>query len=272
MLIGHLLGKVEPGQRTDLEPLSALKGSEVRATERSWFRDLAEYEERVEEWLTGEKRIVSRSGLLKEIKRLRENAAMASEEEQPEVRAGDFRDVLADIPDGSATLVLTDPPYEQGALPRYGDLGAFAARVLRPGGSLICYTGLFTMPEALVRLSNHLRYWCELALLHNHGGQQLPGKWVIAAHKPVLWFVKGHRLGQEYVSTVLRGTAPDKALHKWAQGVEEVLPLIERLTRPDELVVDPFAGSGSFGRAALGLGRRFIGADLDPESREGRVA
>jgi hypothetical protein len=33
-------------------------------------------------------------------------------------------------------------------------------------------------------------------------------------------------------------------------------------TRPDDLVVDPFHGSGTTGRVATALGRRYAGADL----------
>ncbi len=152
--------------------------------------------------------------------------------------------------------------HEQGALPLYSDLGKHASRLLCPGGSLICYTGQATMPEALARLGEHLRYWWTLALDHHHGGQQLPGKWVMVEWKPLLWFVKDYRLGREYVADRLRGSAPEKAHHEWAQGIQEVAYLIERLTEPGELVIDPFAGSGAFGRAALALGRRFFGTDL----------
>ncbi len=54
---------------------------------------------------------------------------------------GDFRELGAAIPDGSVSLIFTDPPYDRASLPLYSDLGAFAARVLRPGGSLITYVG-----------------------------------------------------------------------------------------------------------------------------------
>lgn len=182
---------------------------------------------------------------------------------RPPIIMGDFRDDFdRNIETGSATLVLTDPPYETGALHLYSDLAERANRWLRPGGSLICYTGQATMPEALARLSEHLRYWWTLALTHSHGGQQLPGKWVLVEWKPVLWFVKDYRLGREYVADRLRGSSTEKSHHEWAQGIEEVKYLVERLTEPNELVLDPFAGSGSFGRAALALGRRFLGADV----------
>jgi DNA methylase len=274
VLIGHLLGPVDPGQRTDLEPSAHTEGSalrQVKKTPRYEFRRLAEHEALIEAWLTAERPTVSRVGLLAKLKRMEENAKLDAAE-LPDVRGGDFRQVLESVPDGSVTLILTDPPYTLRALPSYEALGAFARRVLRPGGSLLCYTGGATLLGAGAALSRHLRYWDTLALLHRHGGHRVPGRWVIAAHKHVLWFVRDFRMGRQYVSTVLRGSAPEKAHHEWAQGIEEVMPLIEKLTEPGELIVDPFAGSGSFGRAALRLGRRFLGADLHPASDRGQVA
>jgi len=39
--------------------------------------------------------------------------------------------------------------------------------------------------------------------------------------------------------------------------------LIEISTKPGDLVVDPFMGSGTTGAAALALGRRFVGIEQD---------
>ncbi len=44
--------------------------------------------------------------------------------------------------------------------------------------------------------------------------------------------------------------------------------LVETYSEPGGLVVDPYAGSGTFGVAALELGRRFVGAERDPTWRE----
>jgi site-specific DNA-methyltransferase (adenine-specific) len=201
------------------------------------------------------------------IQRLAEEAEPAG----PDIRAGDFREVLADVADGSVSLILTDPPYGDESVTNYADVAAFAARVLKPGGSLICYAGQATLPEVLTAMTEHLRYWWTLALEHNHGGQQLPGKWVMVEWKPVIWMVKDHREGRLYVADRIRGTQPDKISHEWAQGVEEVFYLIEQLTAPGDLICDPFAGSGAFGKAALELSRRFVGADVDPGSAVGQV-
>lgn len=50
---------------------------------------------------------------------------------------------------------------------------------------------------------------------------------------------------------------------------QKPVALIERClrasTNTDDLVLDPFAGSASSGIAALSLGRRFVGCDIDPE-------
>lgn len=40
---------------------------------------------------------------------------------------------------------------------------------------------------------------------------------------------------------------------------------IRQYSRPGDLVVDPFCGVGTTGRAAVELGRRFVGFEIDPE-------
>lgn len=52
--------------------------------------------------------------------------------------------------------------------------------------------------------------------------------------------------------------------HPTEKPVDLMRYLVEKLTRPGDVVFDPFMGSGSTGVAALALGRRFIGIELDP--------
>jgi hypothetical protein len=73
-----------------------------------------------------------------------------------DLRLGDFRDVLADVPDNSIDLVLTDPPYAAEFLPLWSDLGAFASRVLKPTGLLLAMVGAMYLPEVTQRLGEHL--------------------------------------------------------------------------------------------------------------------
>ena len=56
------------------------------------------------------------------------------------------------------------------------------------------------------------------------------------------------------------------ALHKyWGKKPHEVLGyVVDHLTQADDVVLDPFMGSGTTGRESLLRGRRFIGCDLNP--------
>jgi hypothetical protein len=180
----------------------------------------------------------------------------------PEIRRGDFRIVLADVAPDSVPLILTDPPYPALYLPLWAELARFAARVLVPGGSLLAYSGQGNLLEVMNRLSAELRYWWTLALVHGHGSQNLPGKFVTIGWKPVLWFVKERRRDSTYVADRINGSPPRRGVQDWAQGQDELLPLIRSLTMPEEVIVDPFAGSGTVGYAALAAGRRFLGAEL----------
>ena len=177
----------------------------------------------------------------------------------------DFREGLANLVDGCVQLILTDPPYAEDALPFYEDLAKRAARVLEEGGSLICYVGQHLLPRAAEIMSRHLRYWWTLALIHTGDAQIMQYKAVRCRWKPVLWFVKGGRATGDMVVDVLHGTPPDKSPHPWAQGVDEVRPLIRSLTTPGGLILDPFAGSGAFLWAAYLEDRRGLGFEIDAE-------
>ena len=48
--------------------------------------------------------------------------------------------------------------------------------------------------------------------------------------------------------------------------------LISLATRPQDLVLDPFAAAGSTGVAALELGRRFLGVEVDERAAEGAAS
>lgn len=187
-----------------------------------------------------------------------------------ERRVGDAREVLDDVPDSSVALVLTDPPYGDESRPLYEWLAEWSARVLVPGGSLICYTGQSRLDQDLTALGQHLRYWWLLSMQHTRA-QRLPGKFVIAEFKPVLWYVKDYRRGRTLVNDVLRPLAPDKD-HEWGQGEAGVSLLIEQLTEPGELIADPFAGSETWGKIAANMGRRWIGADQADDFTAGILA
>jgi len=54
-------------------------------------------------------------------------------------------------------------------------------------------------------------------------------------------------------------------VHPTQKPLPLMLELIRDFTDPEDLVLDPFAGSGTTGVAAVRLGRRFLGFELDPE-------
>jgi transcriptional regulator with XRE-family HTH domain len=179
---------------------------------------------------------------------------------------GDMRVLGQSIPDNSIDLIFTDPPYGKKYISDYEELAKFAARVLKPGASLLYYTGQSVLPEVLAVTTPHLNYWWTICMEHTGQNQRLAGKFVYVEWKPIIWLVKGKtRRSNEFVSDFVK-SKQDKNHHEWGQGIEEALYYIERLTIPGELVCDPFLGGGTTCVAARKLDRRYLAFEKDEKT------
>jgi hypothetical protein len=182
-----------------------------------------------------------------------------------DVRRGDFRDVLKDIQ--AVSLILTDPPYPKESLGLWTDLGKWAADALADDGILVAYSGQMYLPQVLNNLSENLDYWWCGAVVHKGNGNLTPLGYpvrkVINQWKPLVMFHKKGGAGfQRTFRDLVNGVGPEKTDHNWQQPIEEAKLLIEAFTVHGELVVDPFAGSGGFCKAAYELGRIALGAEI----------
>ncbi|NOZ22479.1 MAG: ParB N-terminal domain-containing protein [Planctomycetes bacterium] len=182
-----------------------------------------------------------------------------------DIRCGDFQGVLADIDDASVDLVLTDPPYGAKALWIWDSLGARAAEFLKPGGFLVTYSGQFHLDNVMKSLCAHLEYVWTIAVVGQGPKTSVQRRKVFSRWKPVLVFCKApFNDSVPWHEDLYRGSGPEKNLHEWQQAEEEAAHFIRIFSNPGDTVVDPFVGSGTTGAAAVRLGRRFIGCDIDP--------
>ena len=182
------------------------------------------------------------------------------------ILVGDFRDLEDKIPDGSISLIFTDPPYSRKAAEIFPELGDFAARKLAEGGSLICYVGHIQLRQAINDLSDHLRHWWTIACVHSGGSTVMREYGINACWKPVLWFVKGTRDNKaDMVNDVMSG-GKEKDHHDWQQASAEAQYWIEHLCPKNGIVLDPFLGGGTTAIAAKLLGRKWIGIEIDKDA------
>lgn len=177
----------------------------------------------------------------------------------------DFRQALDAIQPNCINLLFTDPPYGRDSLPLWSALADFASVVLKQGGCLVSYAPHEYLPEVLASLSTKLTYYWIAAVKQTGGEARFQMKSIMIGWKPLLVFFNGiPPLEHDWFSDVLTGEMGRKDLHEWAQGESEAAYIIEKFTKPGDVVLDPMCGSGTTLLAAVKLGRKAIGIDIDP--------
>lgn len=178
------------------------------------------------------------------------------------IRHGDLRTALDDLT-GEVDAIITDPPYPLEYLDEFDALGEVAARLLAPGGVLVAMVGQMYLPDYLERLArNGLAYrWCA-AYLTPGPARRLHARSFATKWKPLLIFDRADQR-RFFTQDVVRSAGDDKAHHSWGQSESGMADIVEHLTEPGDLVVDPFLGGGTTAIVCRDLGRRFVGCDID---------
>jgi len=196
----------------------------------------------------------------KENRVIEEKIFRSKETDNIKIRKGDFKQVLSDVYDIDA--IITDPPYPYEFINSFSELGEYAKEHLKKDGFIAIYSGQYHLPEVIKRLSEHLTYVWTFCLYHIGKKQLVNGVNIMCGWKPVLIFSNGSKKMRFSAYDVLISEAREKSSHEWQQSESGVAGLIEILSKPEDLIVDPFAGSGTFGVMSLKMGRRFIGAEI----------
>lgn len=189
-----------------------------------------------------------------------------------QILEGDFVEVCKTIKAASVNLIFTDPPYGKKFLHLFGELAKVAEILLVEGGFLVLYSGQEFLPEVFEIFRNHSLTWVWQGGVFHDSTQPtynvvekritVTNRW-----KPILIFVKGQPKHSDIgFVDFLTGEKGEKELHPWAQSESEARYYIGKLTKPNDLVLDPMVGSGTTVRAANQLKRRAIGVEVDKDT------
>lgn len=211
-----------------------------------------------------------------------------------ELLNGDCFELMKNIPDKSIDLILTDPPYEISN--HDGGHSALSKRKLSVKSKVdnmsngFCYEKCFDeflrickMPNILIFCSNKqiskiMSYFesknLSTTLLIWH--KTNPSPLCNGNHLSDLEFViyvrgKGATFNNdtpfEYKRKIYSSGIIPKSIkvHPAQKPIELLKRYIELHTKENDIVFDPFMGSGSTGVAAIDVGRKFIGIEKEPQ-------
>ena len=205
-----------------------------------------------------------------------------------EIYHGDCLEVLPNIPDGSVDMVLTDPPYKMtkqgkscrpnymksgqgdnlfdGKLPDTSEWMKLCFDKLRDDAHFYVFTNINSLPEYLDTAKK------SGFMLHNVISMikdtKMPNRWYLKYTELVLFFRKGKAFpindmtsrDYEFVQTP---TLKSGKVHISQKPLSFIEKLVANSSKENEIVLDPFMGSGTTLRAAKDLGRRAIGIEIE---------
>jgi len=219
------------------------------------------------------------------------------------VQCGDCLELLPLIPDGCIDLVLTDPPYAISLLGviHQGQAGKGAKRLDYFDGDHDWSNMIYNVVVPAIDISickmtptASIYIWCShrslgpiVSLLEDkHGFSTRPLIWLkkvtppappntgwssgfelclYGYHKGRIWNQEKMIMRNIFEADSYRHGQPGKVNHPTQKPMNVILPLVKASSNPNDLILDPFCGSGTTLVAAKQLGRRFIGMEINQD-------
>jgi site-specific DNA-methyltransferase (adenine-specific) len=184
-----------------------------------------------------------------------------------DLRLGDCLDILPTLADKSVDAVITDPPY--------GVDYTYASHIDTADNLLILVLPLL---ENSKRIAKRTAIFTGVKNYDFYRGADWTYAWVCPAGTgvsaygftcwtPIAFYGKDAYSGKGSRPDVFVDKNPKRTGvdHPCEKPLSVMLWAIERFTRPGEIVLDPFMGSGTTGVACVKLGRNFIGIEKEPK-------
>jgi DNA (cytosine-5)-methyltransferase 1 len=200
---------------------------------------------------------------------------------RPQVQHADALEWLGELEPESAKVIVFDPPYSRSTPVRGRDDGAAgrvygpfsflhkamtaAARLLRQDGVMLIFGDAQLLPDlAYIASTCGLHYYTKYFWDRGRPGS---GTMFRSCCDEVLVVARGvpDVVDRAAVPNIIHVSAEGRRPHPYFKPPEVFAHAFRRVCRPGDLVIDPFAGSASSRTAALELGCRWLGADIDPQ-------
>ena len=188
---------------------------------------------------------------------------------------GNCIETMHRIPTNSVDFILTDPPYLVNYRDRTGrsipnDTNAdWLKPAMREAYRVLKQNRLAVMFYGWTRVDEFFEAW-RSAGFHPVGHlvfqkrYSSKSRFLRYQHEQAYLLAKGRPpLPRQPLPDVMDMPDTGNKLHPTKKPVVALAPLVRSFSLPGDLVLDPFAGSGSSCAAALLAGRRYLGIELD---------
>jgi DNA modification methylase len=193
-----------------------------------------------------------------------------------EIKCGNALEIMYGIPEGSIGAIITDPPFHIGNVERAtvwaSPIMVEFERILRPGGSAVVMGGTQICAAWMIAAEKvGLSWMSELSVLWDTGKSKPHNFGSLYTH--ILWFSKkgiAHTWNAKrksiHSNVIVCSKPPINERYTPSQKpVELTTFLTSLLTVEEDVILDPFCGSGSGLVSAAICGREWIGIDEDEE-------
>lgn len=185
-----------------------------------------------------------------------------------QIVTGDSRELAKAIPPESVDLIFTDPVYDR--IEDYRWLAETAVRVLRQDRACLTFCAIGLIPDThRALLDGGLTYRWRL-IVRPVNAKEFNGRLLITSQE-CLWYEKGHSPIYQSIFDVQMSTIKGNyalAGANWGKGIYALAQFILSLTRTNDVIFDPFGGSGSIPAVCKMLGRNYVAFEIDPATAE----